>query len=110
MEIGTNTPDNLLAGDFPLVTDWLSIPVGILKRGTVLTSDGEAMEAGGEPFAVLAEDVDASGGAKQAPIFLTGEFIKNCLLLSGGDAVSDAADIAALRALSIFAKASIPAA
>ena len=108
MEIGTNTPDNLLAGDFHLVTDWLSIPAGTLKRGTVLTSDGEAMETGGEPFAVLAEDVDASGGAKQAPVFLTGEFARRHLILDGGVELG-ADDVAALRRLCIFAKASIPA-
>jgi hypothetical protein len=108
MQIGTTTPDNLLAGDFPRVTDWLAIPSGVLKRGTVLTSAGAAMATGGTPFAVLAEDADASGGAAQAPVYLTGEFSKAGLILNAGGALS-AADIAALRALSIFVKTTIPA-
>ena len=108
MQIGTTTPDNLIAGDFPRVTDWLTIPSGVLARGTVLTSAGAAMASGGTPFAVLAEDVDASGGAAQAPVYLTGEFSKAHLLLNGGAAITDA-DVAAMRSLSIFVKTTIPA-
>jgi hypothetical protein len=107
-QIGEFVPDNLLAGDFPRVTDWLEIPAGFLKRGTVVTDEGEAMETGGEPFAVLAEDANAQAGAVQAPVYLTGEFAKRYLLLDGGAELADA-DVAALRALSIFAKNTITA-
>jgi hypothetical protein len=106
-QIGTFTPDNLLAGDFPRVTGWLGIPSGSLKRGTVVTSAGAAMATGGEPYGVLAEDVNASGGAVQAPVYLTGEFSANHLVISGGIA---AGDTAKLRLLSIFVKDAVPAA
>jgi len=120
MEIGTFTPDNLLAGDFPRVTAWLTIPSGSsLKRGTVITAAGVAMptyeepDSGDpepdEPYGVLAEDANASAAAVQAPVFLTGEFSVNHLILAGGDPVSDA-DRANLRKLSIFAKDTVPAA
>ena len=107
MEIGKFTPDSLIAGDFPRVTDWVSIPSGALTRGTVITSAGAAMATAGTPYAVLAEDADASAGAVQAPVFLTGEFAKSQLKLAAGASLASA-DIAALRALSIFAKTTIP--
>jgi hypothetical protein len=108
-QIGTFTPDNLLAGDFPRVTGQLAIPSGSLKRGTVITSAGVAMATGGDPYAVLAEDADASGGAVQAPVYLTGQFATRHLILSGGGALS-AGDIAKLRLLSIFVMDTVPAA
>ena len=108
MQIGTTTPDNLIAGDFPRVTDWLTIPSGVLARGTVLDRYGNAINPGGAPFAVLAEDADASSGAVRAPVYLTGEFSKAYLLLNGGAAMTDT-DVVALRSLSIFVKTTIPA-
>jgi len=108
MEIGSTTPDNLIAGDFPRVTGWLDIPAGELKRGTVMTSDGEAMETGGDPYAVLAEDISAADGPVPGPVYLTGEFAKRFMILDGGAELADA-DVAKLRALSIFAKTSVPA-
>jgi len=115
MQIGTSTPDNLLAGDFPRVTDWLNIPSGKLKRGTVVTAAGAAMPTGGTPHGILAEDADASGGAVKAPVYLTGEFAARHLILgiTSPAVVPDtlvAADIANLRKLSIFAKDTVPAA
>jgi len=109
MQIGEFTPDNLLAGDFPRVTGWLTIPSGTLKRGTVVTDAGEAMPTGDDPYGVLAADADASTNAVEAPVFLTGEFSVNHLILDGGDPVSDV-DRANLRKLSIFAKDTVPAA
>jgi len=109
MEIGTFTPDNLLAGDFPRVTAWLEIPTGVLKRGTVVTDAGEAMATGDDPYGVLAADADASDNAVRAPVFLTGEFSANHLILDGNDPLSDT-DRANLRKLSIFAKDTVPAA
>ena len=108
MTIGTHTPDNLIAGDFPRVTDWLNIPSGSLKRGTVLTEAGAAMATGGTPFAILAEDASAVGGATRAPVYLTGEFARRHLILANGAELA-AVDVARLRSLSIFAKNSIKA-
>jgi hypothetical protein len=107
-EIGTFTPDNLIAGDFPRVTGWKEIPSGSLKRGTVITDAGAAMVSGGNPYAVLAEDADASGGAALGPLYLTGEFAARHLILADGAELSDG-DIANLRKLSIFAKKTVPA-
>ena len=106
--IGTYTPDNLLAGDFPRITAWLTIPSGVLKRGTVVESDGAVMETGGDPFGVLSEDVDASGGPVEAVVYLSGEFARRHLILADNAAVSDT-DFANLRKLSIFAKHTVPA-
>jgi len=106
MTTSTYTPDNLLAGNFPTVMGYLQIPDSTLKRGTVITSDGEAMETGGEPYGVLAEDADASESAVMAPVYLTGEFTKRHLILAD-DAELASEDIAALRAISIFVKGSV---
>jgi len=108
MQTGTFTPDNLIAGDFPRETDLLTIPSGILKRGTVVTSAGAAMATGGDPFAVLAADSDASVGAVQAPVFLSGSFARAHLILASGAAIS-AADWGKLRALNIYVKDTVPA-
>jgi len=108
MQTGTFTPDNLIAGDFPRITEQLTIPSGVLKRGTVVTSAGAAMATGGDPFAVLAEDADASGGAVQAPVYLSGEFARAHLILASNAAIS-AADWGKLRALNIYVKDTVPA-
>ena len=109
MQIGTFTPDNLIAGDFPRVTGWVTIPSGSLKRGTIVTSAGAAMASGGDPFGVLTDDVDASNGAAPGSVYLTGEFASRHLILSGGAGTLTAADVAKLRLLSIFAKSTVPA-
>ena len=108
MTIGKHKPDNLIAGDFPRVTEWINIPSGFLKRGTVLTEAGAVMASGGTPFAVLAEDADASSGAVEAPVYFTGEFARRHMILANGAELS-AVDVARLRSLSIFAKNSIKA-
>ena len=106
--LGTFTPDNLIAGDFPRVTGWKQIPTGNLKRGTVITDAGAAMASGENPYGVLSDDADASAGAVQGSVYLTGEFAARHLILAGGAQLSDG-DIANLRKLSIFAKKTVPA-
>jgi hypothetical protein len=115
--IGTFTPDNLLAGDFPRVTGWGNIVSGAgkLARGTVLgqiTASGKLKlvnsantDGSKTPYAVLAEDADASSADAAAPLYLTGEFNENHLVFGGSDTVDT--HRAALRALSIFAKPAI---
>jgi hypothetical protein len=110
MQSGTFTPDNLIAGDFPRATEQLTIPSGILRRGTVVTRAGAAYVAeDGDPFAVLAEDADASSGAVIAPIYLSGQFARRHLILAGNAAISDT-DWDTLRALNIYVKETVPAA
>ena len=101
--IGTFTPDNLLAGDYPRVTGWLGIS-SALKRGTIVTSAGAKMASGGEPYAIVAEDAET-----QAPVFLSGEFNINTLNEVNGITLTDA-DIAKLRAINIYAKPALKAA
>ena len=109
----TLTKDNLLAGDFPMITEEVTILTGNnLKRGTVLgkiTASGKCVavdstksDGSQTPFAVLAEDVDASSADQQGCAYLTGEFNSTSLIFGGTDTVS--AHKSALRDLSIFAK------
>ena len=112
--IGTITPDNLIAGDFPRVTAWAVIAsgAGVLVRGTVLgqiTASGKCVavlstlsNGAQTPYAVLAEDADATSADAQAPIYLTGEFDQNQLVFGGTDTI--ATHRKAMRALSMFAK------
>lgn len=121
---GTFVPDNLFGGDFPIVTDTVTIASGQnLKRGAVLgvvtasgkyvlsaaTDEEEDPIADGseEPVAILAEDIDASDGDVTAPIYLTGAFNARALTLGTGHTI--AAVKAALRPLSIFVKETVGA-
>jgi len=60
------------------------------------------------PAAILADDVDASGGDVVGGIYLTGEFNTNALTFGAG--ITAAAAKAALRSSSIFLKTSVSAA
>lgn len=112
----TYTPDKLIAGDYPLVTDVITILSGEnLTRGTCLgkiTSSGKYVicnTAGTDdgrraPFAILAEDCDASGGDKQALVFLSGAFNESAITFGGTDTATT--HRAALRNLNIYLKKS----
>jgi hypothetical protein len=108
-QIGEFAPDNLLAGDFPRVTDWLEIPSGILKRGSVLEEDGTLMETGGDPHCVLCVDVDATAGAVTAPVYLSGGFARRYLILADGEEISDADKKAMRKAPNLYVIDTIPA-
>ena len=96
-ETFTMTRDNLFAANqiMPVVSDKLTIAkAGVLKRGTLLTAGGAKVSAtttqGESPtttyddvYAVLAEDVDTTDNAKDAAVYLTGEFNKNALIFGG---------------------------
>lgn len=115
----TFTPDKLLASDYPAVTDVVTILSGeVLARGTVLgkiTAGGKHVivnSAGTDdgrraPVAILAEDCDATGGDKQAIVFLSGAFNEGACVFGG----TDTADThrAALRDLNIYLKKSVAA-
>ena len=111
--VETLTKDNLVAGDFPMITEELTILTGNnLKRGTVLAKNDitgkciavDSSKSDGEqtPFAILAEDVDATAGDKQAAAYLTGEFNSKTLIFGGTDVVDTHKPD--LRNLSIFVK------
>lgn len=107
----TFTPDNLVAGDFPIVTEAVTVDTGVLARGTVLgkiTATGLCVicnSAGTDdgrrtPYAVLLEDVDATSADQIAAAALSGAFNENKLVFGGSDTV--ATHKAALRDLGIY--------
>lgn len=100
------TRDNLFAASqvMPVVADKLSVAqAGALKRGALLKADGAIVSAASdEVYAVLAEDVDTTEAAKEAAVYLTGEFNENALKVGGDIAVADVK--AAARKVSIFIK------
>ena len=109
----TYTADTLLAGSFPLTTDSVTILTGQdLTRGAVLgriTASGKfilSLSAAGDgsetPYAVLAEDVDATAADKVATVYLTGEFNEDALTIGTGHTAAGIKP--GLRANSIFLK------
>lgn len=107
--------DNLLASDYPAVTDVVTILSGEnITRGTCLgkvTASGkyvivDSTNADGSqnPIAILAEDCDASAADTTAVVFLSGAFNQSHVTFGG----TDTADThrAALRALNIYLKKS----
>ncbi|WP_277187672.1 head decoration protein [Caballeronia sp. BR00000012568055] len=116
METEVYEPDQLIAGDFKLVTEGQAqFPAGLkMKRGTVLAqgSDGSyspAKAAAPGAYAVLADDVDTtSGTAATGGVYLTGEFNGRALTLD--PAVTLATMTPILRVNSIFVKSCVSAA
>lgn len=97
--------DNLFAATqvMPVVADALTVAqAGVLVRGSLLTAAGALATAAADVYAVLAEDVDTTNAAKDAPVYLTGEFNENALTVGGDIAVADCK--AAARKLGIFIK------
>ena len=110
--------DNLLAGDFPIVTDSETIISGQnLVRGTLLgkiTASGKmtkslsaSSDGSQTPRAILAKDIDASAADKIGPVYVSGEFNQNQVVY--GSAHTAASVKQALKALSIFLKDTIQA-
>ena len=102
---GTYTPDNLIAGDFPLVTVQVTIAsgAGAQPRGAVLgkvTATGKyirslsaASDGSETPRAILAQDVDATSGDVVATAYIKGEFNERALTIGTGhtaDSIRDA--------------------
>lgn len=113
MELGNLTKDNLFAGSAEVVTDAVTLKSGTsYTRGTVLgvvTASGLAVavdsslaDGSQTPYAILAEDVDASAADAPGAIYLTGEFNENALAFGG----TDTADThrKKLREIGIFLK------
>ena len=103
------TRDNLFAATqmMPVVADKLTVAkAGELKRGSLLKNDGAIVTtASDEVYAVLAEDVDTTDTAKEAAVYLTGEFNENALKVGGDIAVADVK--VAARKVSIFIKENV---
>ena len=115
---GTLAPDVLLAGDYARSTKVVTITgAAALVRGTVLgritasdkyqTSLSAAVDGSQVPKAILAQDVDVTGGDLTAPIFLTGEFNEDALTLGAAHTLASIRD--GLRQMGIFLKKIIAA-
>lgn len=109
----TYTPDQLMAGDFPVIKEAVVIAVGqALLRGAVLgkvTAGGEyllsasaAVDGSQTPVVILDEDVDTTAGALPAPVLLAGEVSGDELTLGAGHTLAGVK--AALRPLSLFVR------
>jgi hypothetical protein len=109
----TYTPDNLIAGNFPLVTDTGTLLSGeSVVRGELLgkiTSGGKlavslsASSDGSEtPYCIAAETVDASAADAPIAYYLTGEFNIAAMTFGTGHTAASVKD--GLRALGIFLK------
>lgn len=109
----TYTPDQLSAGDFPIVKESVVIASGqVLAAGAVLgqlTTGGQyklsasaASDGSQTPTVVLDEAVDTTAGAMPAPVRLTGEVLGEALVLGAGHTIASVK--AALRPLSLFVR------
>lgn len=98
--------DNLFAQQqqIPAVTDVMTIASGEgkLKRGCLIDANGcacastttegdeeEEVTTYAEVYAVLAEDVDATSAAVDAPVYLTGEFNISAISAAEDETISN---------------------
>lgn len=113
---GSTKADTLIAGEFPRVSEMVTVTGGKYTRGTILaqvtasgkytvcvpTAEGRTADGSETPCAILAEAVDASSADAQAVVHLTGEF--NAAALTAGTGLTVDGLKADLRAKSIFIK------
>ena len=110
--------DNLIAGDFPIVTDGVTIVTGeTLVRGSLLgkvTATGKyklslsaAVDGSQTPVAIASEAVDASAADVITTVYKSGEFNQNQITFGTGHTAASVK--AALRALCIFLNDAIQA-
>lgn len=104
---GTFSPDNLIAGGFPIHTKpgVILSGSGALKRGTVLEVSGtagkfRAVTVDANAKYILAEDVDATSADKTTVFYVTGTFNESDVTLGSGATLAGVR--AALEPLSIF--------
>lgn len=119
MEVGTYTPDNLIAGQTSLVTDSVTVAASdSLVRGSVLgkiTADGKfilsasaAADGSQTPSVVLAEDCDASvADVTNVAVYVKGEFNEKALTLGTGHTTATIKE--PLRDVGIYTKSSVGA-
>lgn len=115
---GSFSPDKLIAGDATIVTRSITLVSGQnLARGSVLgritasgkyTLSASALTNGAQtPVAILAEDVDASGGDKTTLAYESGVFNEGALTFGAGHTADSTRT--GLRQLGIFMKTTQPA-
>lgn len=105
------SPKEILAGNYPLATDMVTIAAGQnLPEGAVvgqITATQEyvlslaaATDGSQTPVAILADAVDASAAADKGPIYLSGDFVARNLTFGTGHTA--ASTKAGLRNLNIY--------
>ncbi len=113
---GSTTADKLFAGEFPVVSELVTITGGKYSRGAILgqnttsgkyticvpTAENGTPDGTETPCAILAEDADASTDDVQAVVYLTGVF--NATALTAGTGNTVAGLKGKLREKSIFLK------
>jgi Bacteriophage lambda head decoration protein D len=109
--------DQLIAGQYPIVTDTCTLQSGKLPRGAVLgqitvssnviLSVRTAGDGSQTPCFILADDADATGGPVSVGVYLSGEFTASSLILDASWTVAQVK--AALRPQNIYVKSSITA-
>lgn len=109
--VGNHIPDGLHAGDFPIRTEKVTVIAGQnLTRGALLgkiSASGKvnlSLSAAGDgsqtPYAILAEDVDATSADKEATAYISGDFNQDAITY--GTAHTAASVKAGLRSLNIY--------
>jgi hypothetical protein len=106
-ETNTLERDNLFSAAqlMPVVADTLTIAQAgeIVKRGTIVDANGAKVTSADAVYAIVAEDTDTTAGAKDAPVYLTGEFNEGALI--AGVAIAEVK--AAARKIGIFIKKNV---
>lgn len=96
---GAYTPDSLHAGDFPIRTRKVTLVsgqnlqrgalLGIITTGGKYTLSASASSDGSQtPRAILAEDVNATAGDRDAIVYISGDFNQNKVTLGAGHTVA----------------------
>lgn len=98
------TVDNLFATSvIPAMSDFMTIAAGqTLVRGALVDETGTLCGATSDVFAVVADDIDTTEGAKEVAVYLTGEFNEKALKVADGTTVGDMKKSA--RKVSIYIK------
>ena len=100
---GVFSPDDLFAGDYPVVGRKVTILSGqnvargsvlgkITASGKFILSDDGAVDGSQTPDVILAEDVDASGGDKEGVVYLSGHFNDAALTFGGAHTAASTRD------------------
>ena len=94
--LGAFTPDNLIAGTFPIQTATVSIAANqTLSRGALLSKANgtcSLLASGAVPYAVLADDITTGEEAATAEVYLSGVFNVNALTAADGVVIEDLTD------------------
>lgn len=86
--------------------------IALAKSSSAITLSGDALSGGvdqvldTEVYAVLAEDCDTTEGAKDAAVYLTGDYNENHIIVANGVSVADCKVNA--RKVGIFIKPGVP--